>query len=148
TFSSDVQITAGNMTVEADNAQADGVAKNKVQVKVTRADGNAVENEPVTFTADNGASLVGSNPVTTDASGIAVIELTSTVIGQSSVTATLSNGATQSKAVTFSSDVQITAGNMTVEADNAQADGVAKNKVQVKVTRADGSVVENEPVTF
>ncbi|MGY4023911.1 inverse autotransporter beta domain-containing protein, partial [Aeromonas sobria] len=95
-------ITTDNMTVEVDNAQADGTARNKVQVKVTRADGQTpVEGELVTFTADNGATLVGSSAISSDAAGLAMIELTSLRPGVSTISAVLSNGAGQSKQVTF-----------------------------------------------
>ncbi|WP_368151765.1 inverse autotransporter beta domain-containing protein, partial [Aeromonas sp. R2-4] len=135
------------LIVENDGVLADGHMTNVVKATVVDDSDAPMAGLNVSFRASNGA-IMQDVVVTTDTQGIARGRLTSLTAGLSTVTAQLDNGKQANASVTFSSDVQITAGNMTVETDNAQADGAAKNKVQVIVTRADGSVVENEPVTF
>ncbi|WP_191624637.1 Ig-like domain-containing protein [Pseudomonas fluorescens] len=141
-------ITTANIRVTADNALANGTALNSVQVMVTDANGNVVPNQPVTFSADNGATISGS--MNTNDLGIATATLTNTAAGVTEVTAA-TNGNSQSKNTSFVADdstATITSANLTVSTDNAIADGTASNAVQVIVTDANGNVVPNQPVTF
>lgn len=92
TLTSAYKFLDAKMTVTKDNAEADGGDENDVSVTVVDRAGNPASGQVVTFTADNGAVLKSST-VTTDASGVAVNTLTSTVDGSSNVTATLADSA-------------------------------------------------------
>ncbi|MCE9884395.1 Ig-like domain-containing protein [Obesumbacterium proteus] len=146
--SSTATLLNGALTVTADNAKANGTATNAVQAKVTDANGNLVPNVAVSFTANNGATIIAS--ATTNAQGVATTTLTSKVAGISKVTATI-NGHSQSVDTTFVADAStanILSGALTVTADNAKANGIATNTVQAKVTDANGNLVPNAIVSF
>lgn len=141
--SSTATLINGALTVTADNAKANGAATNTVQAKVTDGGGNLVPNVAVSFTANNGATIIAS--ATTNAQGVATTTLTSKVAGISKVTATI-NGDSQSVNTTFVADAStatILSGALTVTADNAKANGIATNAVQAKVTDANGNLVSN-----
>ncbi|WP_411704856.1 YrIlm family inverse autotransporter adhesin [Edaphovirga cremea] len=142
-------IIAGNLTVTANNVLANGTATNAVQATVTDAQGNPVAGQTVVFSANNGAAIT-TESVTTDASGLASTTLTSVVAGISTVTATV-NGASQSVDTTFvvnDSTATLTAGNLTVTANNALSNGSATNAVQAIVTDANGNPVVGQSVSF
>ena len=147
--SSTATIASGNLTVSVNNAKANGTDSNAVQAKVTDATGNPVPNTAVSFTADNGATVVTAS-VTTDNQGLATTTLTNVQTGITKVTAT-ANGHSQTVDTTFvadSSTATIVSGDLTVTVDNATADGVATDKVQAKVTDANGNLVPNVSVSF
>lgn len=146
--SSSEQIAAGDLKVTADNAVANGTASNTVQVRVTDASGNPINAAEVDFTASNGAIMAASALTTAD--GSVLVSVTSLKAGDSTITASI-NGSSQSVVVTFIGDdgtAQIAAGDMTVSADNAIADGSASNQVQVKVTDANGNPITGQDVSF
>ncbi|MCS2164212.1 Ig-like domain-containing protein [Scandinavium manionii] len=145
---SSAQIVAGDMTVMADNALANGQANNEVQVRITDANGNPLANQTVSFSASNGAAIDAS--ATTDAEGRVTQALTNQIAGQSTVTATV-NGSSQTATVTFVADsgtAQIAAGALTVISDNAVANGVDTNEIEVHVTDANGNALAGQSVTF
>ncbi|MDU7479762.1 MAG: Ig-like domain-containing protein [Hafnia alvei] len=147
--SSTATIASGDLTVSVNNAKANGTDSNAVQAKVTDATGNPVPNTAVSFTADNGATVVTAS-VTTDNQGLATTTLTNVQTGITKVTAT-ANGHSQTVDTTFvadSSTATIVSGDLTVTVDNATADGVATDKVQAKVTDANGNLVPNVSVSF
>ncbi|OAT58235.1 Ig-like domain-containing protein [Obesumbacterium proteus ATCC 12841] len=142
-------ITSGALTVTADNAKANSLAKNTVQAKVTDANGNLVSGVAVSFAATNGARVAFS-VVTTNAQGIASNDLTSATAGVAKVTATVNNHS-QTVDTTFvadSSTATLLNGALTITADNAKANGAATNAVQAKVTDANGNLVPNVAVSF
>ncbi|WP_227719109.1 Ig-like domain-containing protein, partial [Obesumbacterium proteus] len=115
-------IVKGDLTVTIDNAKANGADSNKVQAKVTDATGNRVPNTAVSFTADNGATVVTTS-VTTDDQGLASTTLTNVKAGITKVTATV-NGNSQTVDTTFVADDStstIVSGNLTVTVNNAKA---------------------------
>lgn len=147
--SSTATLTAGNLTVTANNAKADGTAKNSVQAKITDAMGNIVPGVTVRFNVSNGA-IVAYQEVISNAQGLASTSLTSTVAGVARVTVTV-NGITQNVDTTFVADIStatITASNLTIFSDNARANGYMANKVQAKVTDAKGNPVKGITVSF
>ncbi|MGR3801643.1 inverse autotransporter beta domain-containing protein [Edwardsiella anguillarum] len=83
-------ILSGNLTLLRDNAKADGVDKNQVRARVTNAAGTPLSHQRVVFSADNGATLEETQ-VTTGEDGVAEVSLSSTAVGVSRVSATLSN---------------------------------------------------------
>ncbi|ELM3737828.1 inverse autotransporter beta domain-containing protein [Edwardsiella piscicida] len=86
----DAWILNGNLTLIRDNAKADGVDKNQVRARVTNAAGTPLSHQRVVFSADNGATLTAVQ-VTTGEDGVAETSLSSTTVGVSNVSATLSN---------------------------------------------------------
>ena len=141
-------IISGALTITVDNALANGVAKNGVKAMVTDAKGNVVPNQEVTFSATNNAQIATRG--TTAADGAVSLPLTNTTAGVSRVTATI-NGVSQSVDVIFIPDsgtATIITGALIITADNALANGVAKNGVKAIVTDAKGNVVPNQEVTF
>ncbi|KFC76631.1 Ig-like domain-containing protein, partial [Hafnia alvei] len=95
-------IVDGALTISVDNAKANGTDTNKVQATVTDATGNPVLNTAVSFTADNGATVIKTS-VTTDAQGLASTTLTNIKAGITKVTATV-NGNSQTVDTTFVAD--------------------------------------------
>lgn len=136
------------ITLLDDNALADGLANNRVQVKVTSANGGGVANQVVNFVASNGASITPS--AATNAQGIATATLTNLTAGISSVTSTV-NGNSHSIDTNFvvnSGSAVIIAANMSVTTDNAVANGAATNAVQATVTDSNNNLLADEVVTF
>ncbi|MFG6656629.1 beta strand repeat-containing protein, partial [Scandinavium sp. M-37] len=148
TFIADASTAQGTLTVTADGAVANGTATNSVELTVTDANGNPLENVVATFAADNSASVTDS--VTTNASGVAKATLTSLRAGTATVTAS-AQGLIQTVPTTFIADAataQIASGAMTVVANHAATDGVATNSVQVVVTDANGNRLNGQSVSF
>lgn len=142
------QIAANDMTVIVDNAVANGIDANEVQVKITDANGNELGGQTVTLAASAGALIAAS--AVTAADGTARIPVTSLKAGVSTITATV-NGSHQSVAVTFvadSSTAQITQGDMRVVTDNAIANGTAANQVAVRVSDAQGNPISGQMISF
>lgn len=93
-------VSAPQMTVTTDNSLANGSATNAVSATVKDANGNPLAGQTVSFSANNGATVttvIG----TTGVDGLATATLTNTTVGTSTVTATLSNGATATVNTTF-----------------------------------------------
>ncbi|ECJ2312403.1 hypothetical protein FNI86_12090, partial [Salmonella enterica subsp. salamae] len=131
---SSATIINGDLTVTVDNAKANGTDSNAVQAKVTDANGNAVSDITVNFTANNGGSITTAAAIT-GANGLASTTLTNVTAGVTKVTATV-NGHSQSVDTTFVADsgsATIINGDLVVTKDNAKADGTATNAVQAKV---------------
>jgi hypothetical protein len=151
TFTADgdsAHIADGALKMIVNNATADGTDIDTVQATVTDGSGNLVEGENITFTADNGATITASG--TTDANGQVSVKMTSLIAGNSKVIASV-NGSSQSVNATFKADestAKITSGALTVTADNATANGIATNRVQVKVTDKNNNPVPDLEVTF
>ncbi|EAQ9980583.1 hypothetical protein EAP48_02635 [Salmonella enterica] len=79
-----------------------------VSFMVQDANGNLIKNQPVTITADNGATP-SSVTVTTGADGVASVTVSNDTAGETTVTATV-NGQSQDARVTFSADEEHPAG--------------------------------------
>lgn len=140
-------IQSSDLIVTRDNALADGTATNAVKAKVTDGNGNSLVGQTVTFSASNGAKLVTLSG-TTNAEGVVETTLTSTTPGTAIVTASLANGAATSVKTTFTSSSSVMLSNMTVTRNNALANGVSANAVQVEVTDSNGDALAGESVTF
>lgn len=143
------QISAGALTVIADNAWADDRATNSVQVVVTDSNGNPVSGVHVTFGTVSPAHIMVSD-YATDSRGIATASLASTAAGSTPVTATV-NGSSQTVNVKFTADsttATLTAGSVKVNTTGAVANGTAQNGVKVKVTDANGNPVAGAEVAF
>lgn len=101
---SDASILDGSFSVIKNNAKADGVAENEVQVKVTTPDGQPIEGAPVIFLASNGAEISPHiNPTGKD--GISTATVTNINSGVTTIEASLTNGALAKIEVLFSEEV-------------------------------------------
>ncbi|WP_162940831.1 Ig-like domain-containing protein [Rahnella bruchi] len=148
TFKADKSTLTGVLSVKQDDAVANGSATNSVQALISDANGNPIENEPVSFSANNGANITSS--VTTDANGIAVATLTNTRAGISTVTGSAS-GAIKTVETNFIADTstaQIASGAMSIEVNHAATDGIMENRVRVDVTDAFGNALSDQTVSF
>ncbi|BAE73877.1 putative invasin [Sodalis glossinidius str. 'morsitans'] len=135
------------LEVVSDNAAADGQATNQVKVTVIDANGNPIPNHVVSFSADNGATIIDN--ATTNANGAAVADLTSVKASEVTVTAALDNQVTKTVKTTFvSDDKSAMVAELKVVSDGATADGKAENQLKVSVTDANGNVIEDKPVTL
>ncbi|MBU9843763.1 Ig-like domain-containing protein [Rahnella ecdela] len=149
-FIADASTAQGTLTVTADGAAANGTAANSVELTVTDASGNPIAGSSITFTADNGATVVADSGVT-GPNGKLSTTLTSTTAGSSTVTAQSASGEKLTAKVTFVADgstAQIAAGDLTVITNDAIANGTARNQVQVKVTDAQGNPLPAQTVSF
>jgi adhesin/invasin len=152
TFIADVstaKIAASDMSSLTDNAEANGLAQNTVQVRVKDSGGNAVPATPVTFSATHGA-IVTPATVNTDSQGIATVTLTNTQAGESRVVATV-GGHPQSTTVTFIADratASLAASDMSLLKNGSLANGLDKDQLQVVLRDANGNPVDGVPVTF
>ncbi|WP_236874406.1 Ig-like domain-containing protein [Citrobacter portucalensis] len=141
-------IAAGDLSVVADNAIANGTATNSVQAVVKDANGNPLAGQTVNFTANNGATIVGTG--ITGADGRVTVTLTSLTAGLSTVTATIGSSS-QTVDTTFVADsgtAAIAAGDLSVVTDGAIANGAATNSVQALVKDANGNPLANQTVNF
>ena len=141
------RLADGSVTVVRNNADADGIAFNEVQAKVTDVNGRPVSGQKVSFSATNGAVITVATG-TTGTDGMTRAKLTNLTGGNSVVTASLANGQTASATITFTDTARIAAGDLTVTQNNAVADGVAKNSVQARVTNASGQPLSGQEVSF
>ncbi|MFK3663614.1 Ig-like domain-containing protein, partial [Scandinavium sp. NPDC088450] len=143
-----VRVATGDLTVVRNDAIADGVASNQVQVRATDANGNSVAGQMVNFTATNGASIPTSGITGTD--GTLKMLVTSVTAGSSTVIASV-NGSSQSVVLNFVADdnsARIASGALTVSQNNAVANGTAVNSVQARVSDAHGNPVAGALVAF
>ncbi|MEG0208263.1 inverse autotransporter beta domain-containing protein, partial [Hafnia sp.] len=145
-------LLASNVTVNVNNAVANGLAKNSVKVVVTDSSGSPVPNAVVNFTADNGATIMATG--TTGADGSLIQTLTSSKAGSSLVTATI-NGTTRSVSVMFIADDSSAGldgttnrGSSLTATSGAIANNVATNTVTATVTDHNGNPVSGLAVDF
>jgi len=142
-----VQLSA--LSVIADNALANGTDENNVRATVTDAHGNPLSGMTVTFTANNGASVVYASAVT-DVDGFASTGIVSTVAGSALIVATAEDSS-ESANVVFVADAstaELASGSLSVVVNGAIANGVAENVVQATVTDLHGNPVAGVSVTF
>lgn len=126
-----------SMTTLEKNVLADGVATQKISVHVTDTNGNDVKDVLVNFDASNHATI--EKTATTDAKGVAEVIASSTVVGKSTVTATV-NGKKQTL------DINFIAGTMTVNKTGKDGEFAVIDKM-VLATKAK-EVVVGETVEF
>ncbi|MBO9573804.1 MAG: Ig-like domain-containing protein, partial [Chitinophagaceae bacterium] len=139
--------------IDANDADADGVAENVVRVHVVDANGNPVANQTVTFSYTGVATAGGPLTVTTDANGDAVLRLTSTTVGVVSVTADLSgtpipNGSPAAVTFTVFPDPSNPETYIVVVTDNAFANNTATNSIRAHVVDNQGNPMPGAQVVF
>ncbi len=154
--SASVELTANSATamigtfeVVANNAIADGKKANKVKLKVVDAQNNPVPGQSITLTASHQATIAPT--ATTDATGEAVISLTSLTAGEAVVTATVNGNSSKNLTVVFhpnGSTAQILDSNLTILPEKSIADGSTKKTVKVLVTDAGDNPVPGMDVAI
>lgn len=138
----------GSMLVLNDLAFADGVATNRVQVGVTDQNGNPIEGQKVSFSATAGAAI--SDSPLTDKNGLTTVNISNTTVGISTITAFI-NGTSLSADVMFrgnTSTARIADGDLSIVKDDALANGVDTNLVEVKATDGKGNILPYQVVTL
>ncbi|WON77902.1 Ig-like domain-containing protein [Serratia sp. UGAL515B_01] len=142
--SSTAKVTA--IVVTQDNALANGKATNRLQLTVTDAQGNALNGQTVTLSADQGATIAKN--VITGENGTATTTLSSTVAGTVKVTATLGDSQQTVEAHFRADSSTAKVATLAVTQDNALANGKATNSVQLMVTDARGNALNGQTVTL
>ncbi|MEZ2604977.1 Ig-like domain-containing protein [Kluyvera intermedia] len=130
-------------------AIADGIDSNEIQALVTDENGNPLSDQNVIFEASAGTSVF--SPVVTTAGGMATTTLTSTIVGEAVVTATV-NSSSQSITVDFiengGNNPEARIALMGIKQDNARADGFEQNSVEVTITDILGVALAGQSVIF
>ncbi|WP_413484868.1 Ig-like domain-containing protein, partial [Morganella psychrotolerans] len=137
-------IAQNAVSVEKNNALADGTDTDRVKVIVTDAQGNPLAGQ--TITADAGTDVTVGTITATNAAGETEFTLTSLKAGPFTVTATI-NGSSQSVTVTFVADENTAQNAVSVEKNNALADGTDTDRVKVIVTDAKGNPLAGQTIT-
>lgn len=111
TTNQEISMSKLTLSIMLNNQLASGNTANLVQAAVTDDAGTAVVGAVVTFSADNGA-VVTALSASTDANGLMNASVTNATMGNSTVIATLADGASATGIVAFSA--QPTSANATM----------------------------------
>lgn len=143
-----VPVSAITVSMTTDKMVADGTTADVVQAVVTDASGNAMANENVTWSLGSGSSAKTTSAlaVTTDANGIATLNLTDTVAEGVTVNASTGDKTGQTTATFIA--VPVSSINVSMKTDNVVADGTSTNVAQAVVKDGNGNAVANEKVTW
>ena len=133
------------VSVQQNNATADGTSTNTVVAKVTDSSGQAVANTAVTWSVGGSAKATSPVTVNTNASGEATLSVSDSVAESVTVNAS-ANGAQGQATVTFVPTVSSVF--VAVTANNALADGSSVNTFRATVTSPSGQPVANTSVTW
>ncbi|EBA2749262.1 invasin/intimin [Salmonella enterica subsp. salamae] len=129
------------LTVQQNNATADGVSTNAVQAKVTDGSGQPVANTAVSWSVGGSAKATSAVTVNTNADGIATLSLSDSVAESVNVNAS-ANGAQGQATATFNpAAVEVSSVTVTIPGNNQPANGSATNQAQALVTD-----VNNQPL--
>lgn len=141
------KIEQKNLSVIPEISLADGKTQKTITALVTDAQGNPVPDMPVTFSADNGATLA-EQQVKTDTQGSVTTTLTSSVAGTSHVVVSVNNKSV-SKETTFTGN-SATANVNSVETTTASgvADGVTMVTFRALVKDNNGNPLSGIPVDW
>ncbi|WP_330985363.1 MULTISPECIES: Ig-like domain-containing protein [Enterobacterales] len=136
------------VTVERNNAFADGVDTNQTKVIVRDSSGQPISGESVTWSLSGSTTAHASSPldVSTNSQGEALLSVTDLVAESNVVITATANG--KSAQATISFIPQIAAVTVTVQTNNAAADNASENILQATLTDAKGQVVPNASVTW
>ncbi|VEA04455.1 invasin/intimin [Salmonella enterica subsp. salamae] len=145
-FVSQSEVSNVTVTTTTNNAQANNSATNAAQALVTDGNGQPMANASVTWSISGSAtaSLSSAATVTTNAQGMATVTVKDSVAETVTIVAN-AGGKSGSSSAIFT---QTAATNilLTVQQNNATADGVSTNAVQAKVTDGSGQPVANTAV--
>lgn len=144
TFIADVSTATVNLEIIDTDAVADGQAQNKVLATVTDAFDNPLADVSVAFTTDSGASV--GTPVISDVNGKVEAGISTTLAGDTVVTATLASGSTDNATVTFIADISTARLALEVTTDGVVANNTDENWLLATLTDANGNPLNGQPV--
>src|SRR5690606_16028304 len=128
-----------NLAVTKDNAVADGVDYNEFTATIVDAHDNPIAGADVVFNITNPDGTTGTQTVTTDANGQAVVETRSTTAGVVTVEALVDGKEINNSPATatfVAGPVDYDNSNLAVTKDNAVADGVDYNEFTATIVDA------------
>ncbi len=135
------------VSMTTNNVQADGTTANVAQALVTSASGQPLSGVSVTWSLGTGSSTATTPlTVTTNASGIATLNLTDTVVESVTVTAS-AGGQSGNTSATFTA-IPVDNVAVSMPTNNVQADGTTVNVAQALVTSASGQPLSGVSVTW
>ncbi|WP_145501443.1 inverse autotransporter adhesin Ilp [Yersinia similis] len=137
------------LTMTKDNAVANSIDTNEVQVLVTDVDGNAINGAVVNLSSNSGMSITPTS-VTTGSDGTATATLTHTLAGSLPINARIDQVSKTINAtfIADASTAQIIANDMFIIANNQVANGEAVNAIQARVTDSYGNPIKDQTVEF
>ncbi|WP_311752097.1 Ig-like domain-containing protein [Proteus columbae] len=137
-------IAKGGLTVIKNNAPADGKSQNKIQVIVTDINANRIPNYPVSFTADNGATII--KQANTDSDGKIIVPITNTQIGKSMIGVSVKK-ITYSTNVDFIADINSAKINtFTINPNSSFANGTDEKHIAFNVIDKNNNPVPNAKI--
>lgn len=137
-------IAKGGLTVIKNHAPADGKSQNKIQVIVTDINANRIANYPVSFTADNGATII--EQANTDAEGKLIVPITNTHIGKSIINVSVKN-ITYSTRVDFIADINSAKINtFTINPNSSFANGTDEKLISFNIIDKNNNPVPNTKI--
>src|SRR5690606_8520591 len=128
-----------NLAVTKDNAVADGVDYNEFTATIVDANNNPIAGADVVFNITNPDGTTGTQTVTTDANGQAVVETRSTTAGVVTVEALVDGTEINNSPATatfVAGPVDYDLSNLAVTKDNAVANGVDYNEFTATIVDA------------
>lgn len=139
------------LVVTKNNALANGTDKNILEATIVDAAGHPIRNQVVSFIITDVDGNNTTRAITTNTSGKAVLEVTSSKVGQVTVAATVGgtpiSGSPQS--VTFiAGSVDHNRSTLEVIKNNAIADGIDENRLRATIVDASGNPIANVDVEF
>ncbi len=147
----DIDYNRSTFVVTKNNAVADGFDENRLLATIVDAFGNPIAGAAVDFDYVDLDGSTQSLTVNTSASGQAPLAITSTVIGNISVSAEVAGTAVNGspRTVTFvAGAVDHDKSTLTIIKNNANADGVDQNRLLAKIVDAFGNPIRNKDVAF
>ncbi|WP_413733355.1 inverse autotransporter beta domain-containing protein [Sodalis sp. RH21] len=149
-----ITVTAPHIVAIADfsvldnDARADGVSANRVQVKVVDGGGNPLPGQEVIFTASNGARILTPS-VSTDQQGLAQAALTHTAAGTITVTARVGGETRQAYTRFLAPDAQgFTTAVELLTTGAKTADGQDAHQIKITVRDGAGNPAAGQEVTL
>lgn len=154
--SADIKLTADNATamvnavdIVEDNAIADSKSQNKFRVSVVDALSNPVPGQSVSLQADNSATVAKS--AITAANGTVIVPVTSSLAGETTVTASINNKGGKTLKLSFRADqntARIEEKDLSILPEVSLADGKTEKTISARVTDVNGNAVPDVLVTF
>src|SRR5690606_24995329 len=140
-----------NLAVTKDNAVADGVDYNEFTATIVDAHDNPIAGADVVFNITNPDGTTGTQTVTTDANGQAVVETRSTTAGVVTVEALVDGTEINNSPATatfVAGPVDYDLSNLAVTKDNAVANGVDYNEFTATIVDANNNPIADADVVF
>lgn len=144
----DIPVGSLVVSVEKNNAFADGVDANQTKVVVRDSAGQAISGESVSWSISGSSTAQASTPlkVSTNQAGEALLSVTDTIADSSVVITATANGKSAEATIAFIPQIADVA--VTVQKNNAPADNTTENILQAKLTDAKGQGVAHASVEW